>query len=467
MRVVLRDYQARGIDMVSDAYRAGKRAPLLVISTGGGKTICFAAVAERAAARDKRVLILAHRHELLQQASNKLDAIGLKHGVISPTGVFRPDAPCQIASVQTMVRRLGRYNWKPDLVVIDEAHLSIAPTYVRILSAYPNVWLLGVTATAGRLDRRGLGRDVGGLYDEIIQPVSMQALIDAGHLVKPRMFTGSAPDMAGVTTVRGDYDSKEAAARADRRQLIGDAVDHYRRLAMGRPTIAFCSSVAHAEHVAEEFRAAGLRATSVHGGSSLQDRERAISGLGNGSFHVVANCGLYIEGLDQPAIACVMLLSPTQSLTRYLQSVGRGLRPAPGKEDCIILDHAGCHASFGLPQAPREWSLVGEAQSAKGDSAGRRCPRCFAMNPSGVNACSDCGFRWPPVKVRGVETVDGDLREVEAEIDQLVARSRQEQMKSQYISGLIEVGKLRGYRDPVAWATHVYQTGQRQKRRGK
>ena len=459
MSVILRNYQQAAVDALRDAYRAGHRAPLLVLATGGGKTIVFAYIAAEVAGKGKRVLILVHRRELIRQASRKLHEAGVHHGIIAP-GHTSSRLPVQVASVQTLARRIADMP-DFDLIVIDEAHHAVAGQWDRIIRAQPNARLLGVTATPERLDGRGLGVSAGGCFDFLVQGPPITDLIAAGHLVPARVYApAEAPDLSGVRTRGGDFDAGQLAARINVATITGDVLAHWRRLADGLPTIAFCISVDHAENVAATLRADGIRAVCGHGGLPSSERDAAIGGLATGAVQVLTTCDLVSEGLDVPAVGAVILLRPTKSLGLCLQQVGRGLRPAMGKERLIVLDHAGCTAIHGMPDAVREWSLDGRK---KGENAPAtwQCPGCFAIqHPAPV--CVVCGYIVPvdkPDESRGREIVqaDGELVEVDPEriaalrsapLASLLANARTD-------AELREIARARGFKN--GWVWHMKQ----------
>lgn len=463
MRPDLRPYQASALDGVRGSYRSGKRAPILVAPTGSGKTVMAAAIIEGATARGRRVLFLAHRFELVAQAAMKLASYGIRHRVVAPQASVRQimvqqfkalgrsfvdsTAPVWVGTVQTQSRRLGDVMQSPDLIIVDECHLSIAPTYQKVIEEFPDALVLGLTASPTRLDGKGLGKHAGGLYDDLILVCTPDELLADKFLVPVRIFGASERlDMSGVRTVRGDYDQQQVSDLVDKPKVIGDAVEHYGRIARGRPAIAFCASVKHAEDVCEQFQAAGYRAAWVSGESDPADRAQAIEALGKGTLDVVCNCGLYIEGLDQPAISCVIMLTPTQSLTRFLQSVGRGLRPAPGKSDCILLDHAGNTFTHGHPFEPRDWTLDGFVRGKRaandnepGVDRVMTCSKCYSIHLP-APSCPTCGHVYP-LKARAVEQADGELQEITADqMDQLRRIKRTMQGKAQTVEELVAQG---------------------------
>lgn len=360
----LRDYQVADIARLRAEYARGRRAVLYQLATGGGKTVVFSHIVQGAVAKGRRTAVLAHRRELIGQASAKLTALGVPHGIVA-AGMDRDhDAQVLVASIQTIAARgtdaLGRL----DFIVADEAHHCRADTWAALLQSQPQAKLLGVTATPARTDGKGLGIEAGGLFDAIVCGPSMQSLVDAGYLAPARCYVpGRRIDTSGLRTVAGDYAAGEAlAARAA--VVTGDAIAEYRSKAPGRSAIAFCVTVEHAEQVAAEFSAAGFRAACVHGGTPKDQRDRLIAGLGDGSLDVLTSCDLISEGLDVPAVGAVILLRPTASLILCLQQIGRGMRPAPGKDALIVLDHAGNTVKHGLPEEDRDWTLDGVTRRA-------------------------------------------------------------------------------------------------------
>lgn len=455
----LRNYQQKAVDDIRQAFLDKHRAPLVVLPTGGGKTVIFSHVAASVSARGKRVIVLVHRVELLRQTSAALHKSGVDHSLINP--LFTPDyrKNVQVASVQTLVKRLGHIKTPPDLIVIDEAHHATAGTWKKIVEAFPKARILGVTATPVRGDGTGLGIHAGGLFDQLIEGPNVQWLIDNGYLVKPVIYAPKERlDLSGVRIVRGDYDTKEITSRVDKPKITGDAVAHYRKLCSGEPAVVFCTSVLHAQHVADEFRAAGYSAYAVDGSMEDDIRKRILNGLGNGSVNVVTSCDLISEGTDIPAIACAILLRPTASLGLYIQQVGRALRPCAGKERAIILDHVGNVITHGLPEEPREWSLDGipkksRKQNQEKPISVKQCMQCFAFHePAPV--CPHCGFVHP-IEQKKMEIVEGELQEITPEQAIALKRKRTAEVsKAKTLEDLIAIQNQRGYKR--GWAEHIF-----------
>lgn len=463
--LTLRPYQQQAVDGIRDSFKRGNKAPLLVLPTGGGKTIVFTYIASNASARGKRVLVLVHRIELMRQTSEKLHTFGVDHGLINP--LFTPTywKPVQVASVQTLVNRLNKLaSAPPDLIIVDEAHHATASTWRKIIAAYPNALVLGVTATPCRGDGSGLGADSDGLFDDLIVGPQIADLIGEGFLVQPKVY---APleriDLSGLRTRMGDYVKDDLEKAVDKPKITGKAVDHYAKLCPGAPAVAFCVSIKHAEHVAEEFKAAGFRAVALDGSHDDDYRKRILRGLATGEVQVVTSCDLISEGTDIPAIGAAILLRPTQSLGLYLQQVGRALRPCEGKDRAVILDHVGNVLQHGMPDDHRAWSLDGTEKRKRGEKTEptirvNQCEQCFAVHPP-APACPHCGH-VRHVEDRAPQEVDGELKEVSAEQAALIRRQRQvEVAKARTREELEAIARARGYKP--GWVQHVLRERER------
>lgn len=451
----LRPRQVKAIEDVRLAYAQGYRSPILRASTGFGKTHTSAEIIRSAVSKGKRVWFTAHLRELLLDTSRRLTSANIHHAFICAGFPMGLKQPVQIVSIETLRRRIDKIpdSYMPDLLIVDEAHVGMDRTK-EMQAALGNPLSLLLTATPSLLSGRGLGE----ISDIIVETCGTQELIDEGLLVPIRYFAPSVVDLSGVKQRMGDYAQNELSEAMDKPSITGSAVAHYRKLAHKRPAVCFCVSIEHAEHTAAEFRSAGYRATVVSGNSSELDRRNALNDLRDGKVDVVCNCQLWIAGVDCPAISCIILLAPTQSLTKYLQSVGRGLRLHPGKKDCIILDHANCAATHGLPTDDREWSLDGERRrkrkSDPDDIPIKTCPDCFRVLRSSVSVC-ECGHVFTP-RGREIEVVEGEL----AEIDVVALRRERmrEQGRAQTLEDLLELAARTGKKP--GWAHHVYRARQ-------
>jgi DNA repair protein RadD len=470
---MLRDYQSKAVAQLRENYGKGKRAPLFVLPTGGGKTYVFCYIAQRLTAKSKRAVILTHRQELIQQSSRSLHNMNVPHGTIAPGYKYRRD-PIAVASVQTLIRRLPDPDYNFDLVIVDEAHHAVAGTWRKILSHFPNARILGVTATPIRADGKGLGVNSGGIFDSLVEGPTIKQLIAQEHLVQPVVY--APPNRIDLKHVRmrgGDYNSRDLEGELDKPTITGDAVAHYARLCPFKPAVVFCASVKHAAHVAESFKAAGFTAFALDGTTSDTERRSVLAGLADGSVHVVTSCDLISEGTDIPAVEAAILLRPTQSEGLYLQQVGRALRPSAGKNHALILDHVGNCLIHGMPDDDREWSLDGDdKRRGKGkkkeavikDVQCLGVRGCFAYYRPYLMACPYCG-NPREIRTREIKQVEGELKPLTPEeLIQLQKMKRRENNQSlrfkpdgsfdeeESMKVLMGIGKQRGYANPYWWA---------------
>ena len=456
MKYKLRPYQIDIVEKLRHSYRTGHHAPLLQAPTGSGKTVIFAYITEAAAKLGNSVLILVHRQELLNQTSRALFDIGVPHGLIAP-GRTSSHEQVQVASVQTLVRRLGKYP-KQSLIVIDECAHAVASSWVKILNYYSDSRLLGVTATPARLDNRGLGVHVGGFFDDLVNGPTPKELIQAGYLSRPVVYAPqSGLDMTGIHKRFGDYVTSEMSDIMDKPKITGCAVTQYNKICPGVPAIAFCASVKHAEHTAEQFNAAGISSKSIDGTMSDAERLDCITGLASGKYKVLTSCEIVSEGTDIPVVTAAIMLRPTASTSLYLQQAGRCLRPHPSKTESYIIDHVGNVFRHGLPDDDREWSLDGGCETAKKESENNpyiQCESCYFVFIKTEKRCPTCGWERP-VQSREIEQVDGDLVKLqEEEKRRFRINKRREVGQAQSLEALQLIEKQRGYKS--GWAYYVF-----------
>ncbi len=411
MRPVLRGYQIGGVDRTRDAFRRVHRV-VLVMPTGAGKTVAAGSVIASAVEKGGRVLFLAHRKELIDQASAKLTQFGVDHGVIKAGVVADLGKAVQVASVQTLVRRLGALTGEPSavdreigfvpahlmpftLIVVDECHHVIASTYQQILGAWPHARVLGLTATPYRID----GAALGDCFEDLVIGATVPELIGGGHLVRTRTFAPPPPEALKAVHVRaGEFQAGEAAAVLDRIGPIQEITRTWEARAAGRLTVGFGCTVEHCEHLAEAFRARGHAAAAVDGTMGESERSDILGSLRAGVVRVVFNVALLTEGFDLPDLSCLIEARPTKSRCFWRQMCGRIVRPAPGKDDGLILDHAANGHRFGVPDAADHYSLQDEEKGTRARSSeptqASACPACHRLLPvPAPDACPSCGKR--------------------------------------------------------------------------
>ena len=365
-----------------------------------------------------RILLLAHRDQLIRQLGGALTAWGVPHARLQARDKTPgPDVRVVVAMVQTATRRrLPPF----DLVVVDETHHAISASFMRLFELSPRALVCGVTATPMRLDGTGLGRPNSvansrrkGVFDELIIGPSMAELTEAGWLSPLKCY---APDgdarkrFKGVKVHAGDYAMEQAA-----QVQLSDPVKRYRELICEggppKPALSFDCTVASAEETAATFRAAGYRAAALHGGTPDAQRTQWLAELSCGELHVLSSCEVLGEGVDVVSVAGALLRRPTKSLTVHMQQIGRCTRIAPGKTHAVVVDFVGRFFTHGDPYSPIAWDLDGrkprEAEEADRTPL-RDCPGCGVLVPLGTRECRYCGHLFE-VAVQEVELVE-DVR---------------------------------------------------------
>jgi DNA repair protein RadD len=369
MSAILRPYQTDIAAEFERRVERGDRSILLVAPTGSGKTVIASTTI---AGCTRRVLVVAHRREIVNQTSDKLAARGVPHGIIQAGDEkkLRPMAAVQVASIQTLYARAVRSRTMlmplADLLIIDEAHHACAMTYKKVIDAYPNAIVLGLTATPCRGDGRGLG----GIFKTMIECPQVPDLIDQGYLVRSRVYAPVDPDLRGVRTQAGDYVESQLAERMDRDQLVGDIVTHWFKYGESRKTVAFACSVGHSVHISDEFIKAGVRAEHLDGSTAIDERVAILGRLASGETQVVCNCMVLTEGFDLPDIGCIILARPTKKMGLYRQSIMMRLRKIDGMACLPTLPKSADTSPAGSPTSSR-----------KSLGSGRHVATCLKSNP--------------------------------------------------------------------------------------
>ena len=411
MRFSLRPYQEIDVGRLRAEFRAGRKAPIYVLPTGGGKTVSFCHITAEAVAKGNRVWLLTHRNEILEQISRALTGFDVPHGVIAAEYDEQPNRPAQVASVQSLARRLGRYQ-VPDLIICDEVHHFTSPLFRRIIEMYPHTPRLGVTATPCRTDKKGLGT----LFDSLVLGPSCADLIRDQWLCKPVYYApapGSLPDFSGIKKLAGDLNAGELEQfMLAKPAITGHAIEHYRKHIAPAPALVFVVTLKHGEEVVKQFNEAGLRAAMIEGGTDKVTRRAMIADLSEGRLDVMVSCSLISEGFDVPVCGGCILLRRTESLTLHLQQLGRALRIYPGKKRAVICDAVGNLFTHGFAETPRQWSLDGGATNPNGAGriAVRQCPECFCCH-SPAAQCPECGHQYK-TEEKLPRQVDGELYEI-------------------------------------------------------
>lgn len=342
---MLRPYQLQLKQDIYQALRSHERV-LAQLPTGGGKTVIIVQICLDAIAKERSVLIVVHRVELVEQTLEKLRTYGLgkyisKHIYVTMVQTRKP---------QPLV----------DLVIIDEAHHATATTYQAILESQKKAKVIGLTATPCRTDGRGLG-DV---FTALVQGSTVKELVADGFLVPTHLYAVPLKTV-NVKTSMGDYNKRDLAEFMAREVLYGDVVKSYKDLTPNGKVILYASSVELSKSYAKEYNDSGISAAHIDGTTPSNERRRIIEQFRSGAIRVLSNYSLITEGFDVPDCDVIQLVRPTKSLGLYLQMVGRGMRPSVEKVHCTILDHAACTLTHGFANDIRLWTLEGKKKRVR------------------------------------------------------------------------------------------------------
>ncbi|MCC7302531.1 MAG: DEAD/DEAH box helicase [Bacteroidia bacterium] len=356
----LRPYQRNGIAKIFEKWKEGKRSVLFQMPTGTGKTVLFNEIVKMGFDKNRKVLIVVHRIELVDQITKKLIKKGVNVGQIIAGQKVDYSKIVQVASIQTLSRR---DHPEANLIIIDECHHSKAATYKKLWEIYPEAKFLGVTATPYRLSGEGFDD----LFDDLIVSMSINDFIQRGYLSEVTHYSCSTPDLSSVKQSKGDYVTGMLSNVMLDNSIMKDIVESYQEICPGKSTIVFGVDVEHSKEMVSRFKQAGVLAEHIDAKTPKEQREAILSDFRKGIIKVVSNVEIITEGFDFPECEAVILARPTKSLSLYLQMVGRVMRPAQGKKEGIILDNAGLWLEHGLSTIDREWSLYPVKKKRKKD----------------------------------------------------------------------------------------------------
>jgi len=431
----LRPYQQ---DMCNKAFRAwseGHKNNLIVLPTGGGKTVVMAEIIKN---YQGNICLIAHRQELIGQASNTLARNGIPHRLMVPQNQVRgivdwhmrdhgrsyydPKSKVAVAGVKALAagaKKPKMRDWMQsiDLWIVDEAHHVIRGNeWGRVVDMMPNAMGLGVTATPTRSDGKGLGRHADGVFDVMFgDGPTGRDLINEGYLTDYVIYTPESCldlDNVRISAATGDYNENDLADVVANSQIVGDVVDHYCKLAYGKLGVTFCASLEQCDQVAAGYEARGIRAAVLSYKIKDAERVRIMNDFRAGKIQQLVNKDMLGEGVDVPAIEVVSMARPTMSFGLYSQSFGRALRLMPGKELAIIIDHVG-NIKHGLPDRKIQWTLDRRKKSnnvTEGVIPLTTCLECMGAYERFKRACPYCGASKPaPSERKSPEQVDGNL----------------------------------------------------------
>ena len=487
--MTLRDYQHKMVDDTRDALKR-VRAVLIQSECGSGKGTVTAYMINRAVQRGKRVLFLVRGRDRVSDMHDRVARLGIPHGVLMGGQKRERSHATQIASIDTLHRM--QHKPKADLLIIDECHFGLSPTFRQVLDHYASVKIIGMSATPSLGNGKPLGLKSGGIFEEIVHGPSVNDLIGHGHLVGSRVFAPPPPEgMQGLKKKKtGEFDEGQGASICDNRKVIGDMIENYRRHSSDRKFASFGFHQKHAFHIAEQFREAGIACAYVDAETPDGDihtpgtRKFIWDQYDNGDLVGVSSVATIDTGWDHSICKALLFLSKTAAFPRFRQRLGRGSRPHKGFTDFHVHDHTGNLWEF-LEDGPYfeseiDWQLDGDAVKKKGDddpamrvSTCKRpqpipddgVPRwfrgdtangymlcCYHTFKAGPKECPRCGL---PVTVDApdVKVEAGELQEVTAAMKQKSAAqlAHEARMKLRYLE-LSGIARSRLKKDGTPWS---------------
>lgn len=404
---MLRLYQIQAIDEIRSCYAKNIKKVLLKMPTGAGKTVIFSEVMKRLVAKNKRAIMATRGRHLVDQCHKRLLREFVPHGVLmSGHWNYNPKELIQICSVDTL--RARKLFPQTDLIVLDEVHYATSPTYRDFIAAYPDTYILGVTATPF------VEQSLRHVADVVVEPITMQGLIDQGYLVPAEYYAPVSVDLSGVkvSSSTKDYVVNDLESLLNNNQIIGDIVLNWKKFSEARPTLIFAVSIAHSKHIVEQFNQAGISAIHCDADTPDKERDRIISEFSQGKIKVISNVGIFCTGIDIPPLGCIIMARPTKSYNLYVQQLGRGTRPHEGKENFIVIDHAGNVLRHGFITEEKECNLDGKPAKEK-ETKVKICDTCFKAYNAFASKCPFCGSQKITIESqRIIESVQGTLEKL-------------------------------------------------------
>ncbi|HKT54497.1 MAG TPA: DEAD/DEAH box helicase [Caulobacteraceae bacterium] len=464
MTVKLRPYQERAVVECRQAMRTGPT--LLQLPTGGGKTITSGSIIGSASEKGNRCMFIVNRVELLRQTAKTFDKLGIRYGMIAPGYAFNSYAPVYIASVDTLKSRMTKLDdffRTVKLAVWDECRSCGSKGWANLFRRLEELGVkqLGLDATP----MRDGGKPLSEFFRHLVHGPTYSELVEVGALVPFACYAPTIPDLSGVRKKGYDFDPDAVEEVMDKPSITGSIVDNYLQHARGLKALCFAVSVEHSQHLAAEFCARGVRAVHLDGDTDDGVRKRAMQAYEAGEIDVMTNVALFVAGLDVPDIRVLIDANPTQSLPSFLQKAGRVSRPADGKDQAVLFDHAGNCFRHGVPDEDRTWSLEGierKAKKAKDEEDEvkvRQCPKCKGVHKPRPQ-CPHCHHVYE-IDSRQVEQRDGALRKISKEEARAIREAEKAAEKAERAKltaevkrtssreGLERIARERGYSD--AW----------------
>lgn len=380
----LRPYQKEAIHQLREAFKAGHERIVLCLPTGAGKTACFSEMVRLAHEKGTTTLVLTDRIELFKQTIRALSRVGIEAEEIrADKKHINHNARIYLGMIETVKRRMKSLSTlSPKLIIIDEAHIG---NFTDIFHVFPNAKVIGATATP-------VGEHFYEYYTSIIQNIDVPELVESGFLVPCKAFQ-MVDDFKDLRIQRGEFSMASLNAHYNKPTLYKGVVEQWLQYAQNKKTVVFNVSIEHTQQINAAFLTAGISSEYVTSHTPKEERETILQAFSAGKFMVLNNCGILTKGWDEPSVECVVMNRATTSLTLWLQCIGRGSRPYPGKEYFTLLDFGGNHTRLGLWNEPRHWKLSKKKETL-GVAPVKDCPACRHVCYSSASVCDECGHTF-------------------------------------------------------------------------
>lgn len=430
--IPLRDYQEELVNGLYNSMSKGNKNIMVQSPAGSGKSVTMSEIARRATEKGNRVLFVVHRRELLSQIKGTFITNDVDMEL------------CHVGMVQTVANKIKKDKEPtPTIILVDEAHHSLAKTYTDIFEHFPNAFVYGFTATPWRMSNKGFTD----AFEDLILGKTVQWLIDNERLAPFKYYSKNLMnDNKLKHQSTGDF-SNDSITLALEPQIYGDVIENFRKFADNKKTIVYTHNVESSKTVAEKFNQEGYNALQVDGKTPKQQRELAMEMFREGKVNILVNAELYGEGVDVPDCECVILLRPTESLTLFIQQTMRAMRYQPNKQ-AIIIDHVGNYTRHGLPNTEHDWQEYFEGSNKKSKSDNsipiKECPECFGVVESAYTICPYCGCEFPKEETQEL-TID-ETAELEEVTNEMITLNFKKPEDCNNMKELADLGKFLGYK---------------------
>jgi superfamily II DNA or RNA helicase len=444
--IILRPLQVKTFKACKDAFRKTRRF-ILKATCGFGKTIIALYMIQRALKHNKRCLFVCDQINLIEQASNTFDMFGVDHGIYQGDNPrFFPEMPVQIASIQTLPHR---YYELFDFIVIDEVH-TFHKAHIELMKEHPEAFIMGMSASP-------YTRNLGKHFSFFIEPFTIDQLIEAGNLCP---YTLRAPPMGDLKKLKinaGEFTDDSNREVFDKKDILGDVVELWKKHAYGKKTIVFGIDVKHIENIEHEFLEAGIKAVQINAYQSKEEKTSRMNEFKQGDAMILCSVTIAVKGFDFPPVECVIFALATRSKIKWEQGCGRGFRVSPetNKEKALIIDCGGNYQRLGWPDGSGFHKLdLGEKKKEKEPPEPRYCINCQVAIPPRVKVCPECGWDLAP---EGVGLPEADKK---AELQEYIKPDDSLEYKKIFLGGLNTYAQQKGYKQKkgyYGWALYVFQ----------